>query len=115
MLSSIQTEMWKESLRYVLEADDHSNPVTTEPVPRTYRNSIHVHYLPGRRDPTEQITYTATSLLGRALRSANWESQKRSSGAHTKKMSATLAMNAAVAGLSDSIMGVLNGIDGKFR
>lgn len=93
----------EESLRYVLEADDDGNPVTSEPVPRADRNSIHVHYLPARRDPTEQITYTATSLLGRSLRSANWESQRKSIGAHTKKISATLAKNAAVAGLSEQL------------
>ena len=93
----------EESLRYVLEADDDGNPVTTEPVPRADRNSIHVHYLPARRDPTEQISYTATSLLGRALRSANWEGQRERIGAHGKKISATLSKNAAVAGLSEQL------------
>jgi putative ATP-dependent endonuclease of OLD family len=100
----------EESLRYVLGVDDQGSPVSTQPVPRADRNNIHVHYLPARRDPTEQISYTATSMLGRALRAANWRSQKKVIGAHAKKISASLKANAAVAGLSKQLAAKWKGL-----
>ncbi|WP_433968067.1 AAA family ATPase [Tunturiibacter gelidiferens] len=90
----------EEALKYVLEIDEDGNPLTSQPVPRSDRNNIHVHYLPARRDPTEQISYTATSLLGRALRSADWQAQKKVVARHTKKISDSLIANEAVSSLS---------------
>lgn len=93
----------EEEFNYVLKADDKGEPVAKAIVPRGDRNSIHFHYLPARRDPSEHISYTASSLIGRLLRSANWTAEKENIKGFTKQISDCLAANASVTFLSQEI------------
>jgi len=86
----------EETLSYVVETDKNDEPTKLVPVSKHDRNSIQVHYLPARRDPNDHITYAATSLLGRALRSANWATERDAIIELTQNISATLAGNAAI-------------------
>ena len=93
----------EDVLNYVLDLDADGQPLTKHPVPRSDRNNIHVHYLPARRDPSDHITYTAKSLLGRVLRSANWHSEWETIKALTGQISGTLAGNSAVESLGNQL------------
>jgi hypothetical protein len=92
-----------DRLNYVLDVDDTDQPLTKHPVPRSDRNNIHVHYLPARRDPSDHITYTAKSLLGRVLRSANWHSEWETINALTGQINDALVGNRAVESLSNQL------------
>lgn len=93
----------EETLSYVLDIDDDGNPVNTSIVPRTDRSNIHVHYLPALRDPASHITLGANALLGRLLRSVNWEEERDEIVELTKKISDSLATNSSVQELSESL------------
>jgi putative ATP-dependent endonuclease of OLD family len=99
-----------ETLQYVVESDKHDEPTKTVPVSKHDRNAIQVHYLPARRDPTEQVSYTANSLLGRALRSADWTGERETVGELTKEISEALAGNAAVEGIGDELTTIWNAL-----
>ena len=86
----------EEKLEYVVEADDRGEPVETYNMSRLQRSTIEVYYLPARRDPAELITYTATSLIGRALRAANWETERSTLDTLSEKLTDALSANAAV-------------------
>ena len=86
----------EEALYYVLQADENGVPLKKTLVPKHDRQTIHVHYLPARRDPAEQISYATHSLLGRALRAANWQAEREQVVEHTTGISAALATNDAV-------------------
>ncbi|MBA3013970.1 MAG: AAA family ATPase [Proteobacteria bacterium] len=86
-------------LSYVLDVDAEGQPLTKQPVPRSDRNNIHVHYLPARRDPSDHIVYTANSLLGRALRSVNWQTERATIKELTGQISNSLAGNDALESL----------------
>jgi len=92
-----------EDFSYILKAGDKGEPVTKADVHWADRNSIHLHYLPTRRDPSDHITYTATSLIGRLLRSANWAAEKENIKGFTKQISDCLGANASVTFLSQKI------------
>lgn len=98
-----QTGDIDEEFSYVLNADETGPPVTKTVVPRADRNSIHIHYLPARRDPSEHISYTATSLVGRFLRAADWKAEKENIKGFTKQISDCLSANASVTFLSAKI------------
>ena len=68
---------------------------------------IQVHYLPASRDPTDHISYSANALLGRALRSADWSTEREEIGTLTEQISNELTGNAAIGGIpsSDRAMG----------
>ena len=83
-------------LNYILDVDSDDLPLTQHPVPREDRNNIQVHYLPARRDPSDHITYTANSLLGRALRAANWQTERAAIKDLTIQISSALVGNNAV-------------------
>ncbi|QAT84611.1 ATP-dependent OLD family endonuclease [Corallococcus coralloides] len=89
----------EESLEYVLEVDAQGEPVKTAPVQKHERNTIQVHYLPARRDPTDHISYASSSLLGRALRAADWKIEREKIGQLTRSISESLAGHAAIAGI----------------
>jgi predicted ATP-dependent endonuclease of OLD family len=89
----------EETLNYVLGVDADDEPLAMHLVPRPDRNNIHVHYLPARRDPSEHIAYTTTSLLGRALRSVNWQAEQETIAGLTNSISEALANNDAVGSL----------------
>ena len=93
----------EEEFNYVLQADDKGQPITKGIVPRADRSSIHLHYLPARRDPSDHISYTATSLIGRLLRSANWSAEKDNIKGFAKQISDCLSANASVTFLSQKI------------
>ncbi len=86
----------EDELNYVSSVDADDQPLTKYPVPRTDRNNIRVHYLPARRDPSDHITYTANSLLGRAFRAANWQKERETVKELTVKISDALTDNSAV-------------------
>ncbi|RKG67808.1 DUF2813 domain-containing protein [Corallococcus sp. CA054B] len=89
----------EESFEYVLEANEQGDPVKTAPVQKHERNTIQVHYLPARRDPTDHISYASSSLLGRALRAADWKIEREKIGQLTKSISESLTGHAAIAGI----------------
>lgn len=62
----------EQRLEYVLAADEDGAPVQLRGMPKLDRQAIQVHYLPARRNPADHIAYSAASLLGRALRAADW-------------------------------------------
>jgi len=93
----------EEEFNYVLRADDKGQPLNKAIVPRADRSSIHIHYLPARRDPSDHISYTATSLIGRLLRSANWTAEKENIKGFTKQISDCLSANPSVTFLSQKI------------
>jgi putative ATP-dependent endonuclease of OLD family len=93
----------KEELSYVVEVDEDDEPIKVVPVSKHDRNAIHVHYLPARRDPADHVTYAAGSLLGRALRSANWTSERETVVAHAQEISDALAGNAGVEEIGDQL------------
>lgn len=95
----------EEKMHYVIHVDAKGEPVNPMVVPKHDRNSIQVHYLPARRDPTEHISYTASSLLGRTLRAANWQAERATVAAHTQGISAALAANAGVQGIGEQLAG----------
>ncbi len=72
-------------------------------VSRNDRNSFQIHYLPARRDPADHISYAATTLLGRALRSANWTSEQDTIAALSENISQELTNNAAILTISAQI------------
>lgn len=93
----------EESLVYVIEADAAGEPMKTSIVSKLDRNSIQVHYLPARRNPADHISYTANSLLGRALRAADWQEERETVAELTQEISEALAANDAVTGLGEHI------------
>jgi len=93
----------EETIHYVLQADEDDEPVKTVPVQKHNRNAIQVHYLPARRDPTDHISYAANSLLGRALRAADWETEREKIAGLTQDISGALASNAAVASIGQQL------------
>src|SRR5947209_12856329 len=93
----------EETMHYVLQTDEHDEPVKTVPVQKHDRNAIQVHYLPARRDPTDHISYAANSLLGRALRAADWQAEREKIAGLTQDISQALAGNAAVDGIGEQL------------
>jgi putative ATP-dependent endonuclease of OLD family len=92
-----------ETLVYVIQADNNDEPSKTIPVPKLGRNAIQVHYLPARRDPTDHISYAANSLLGRALRAANWQTERDRIASLTQDISEALTSNTAISGIGDQL------------
>lgn len=72
-------------------------------MPRSDRNKIAVYYLPARRNPNEQITYTASSLLGRALRAANWQIQREELSEKFAEITQAVAKNNVITSLSEDL------------
>lgn len=93
----------EETMHFVVQTDEHDEPVKTVVVSKHDRNAIQVHYLPARRDPTEHISYAANSLLGRVLRAADWQSERAEVAELTRDIGAALAGNAAVEGLGEQL------------
>lgn len=93
----------EELIYYVLQIDKSDTPVKKVPVPKYDRSTIQVHYLPARRDPTDHISYAANSLLGRALRAADWQTEREDIATLAKGISEALAGNKAVEGISQEL------------
>ncbi len=90
-------------LYYVLETDNENAPSKKSEVPKAQRNCIHVHYLPARRDPLDHISFSAGSLLGRALRATNWQTESEQVVTLTKAITEALAGNEAVVEISSQL------------
>lgn len=93
----------EETLHYVVEVDKDDEPVKMVAVQKHDRNAIQVHYLPARRDPIDHISYAANSLLGRALRAADWQVERETIAGLTENISTALAGNAAVGGIGKQL------------
>lgn len=93
----------EELMYYVLQSDGAGNPVKKVLVPKYDRSTIQVHYLPARRDPTDHISYAANSLLGRALRAANWQTEREEIATLTASITEALTSNQAVEGISQEL------------
>lgn len=92
-----------ESLVYVLEVGADGNPLNPETVPRADRNHIQIHYLPARRDPADHIAYGTNALLGRLLRSVNWDDEREKIKGLTDQISESLAANLSVNAFSQHL------------
>jgi len=92
-----------EDFNYVLDLDENGESLSTAKVARSERNSIQVHYLPARRDPSEHIAFSANALLGRLLRAASWDDERETIKTHTEQISECLSENSSVEALSDNI------------
>jgi putative ATP-dependent endonuclease of OLD family len=104
-----------EQCLWVLETDAAGEPTKTSVVSRSDRNSFHIHYLPARRDPADHVSYAATTLLGRALRSANWTSERDTIAALSENISQELTNNAAISTISAQIKASWSGLHkGKY-
>lgn len=93
----------EENLTYVMKVDADGNPLERGRVAKHDRNAIQVHYLPARRDPADHISYSANALLGRAVRSADWAGERDKISNLTEEISATLAGNAAIGGMTGAL------------
>lgn len=92
-----------DSLVYVLEQLPDGSPLKTAPVQKVDRNSIQVHYLPARRDPADHIAFGANTLLGRILRSINWEKERSEIKVFTDEISKRLSSNPSIQSFSKSL------------
>ncbi|MCD4831740.1 MAG: AAA family ATPase [Anaerohalosphaeraceae bacterium] len=93
----------EETLLYVLDLNPDGSLLNTSQVPRSERNNIQVHYLPARRDPADHIAYGANALLGRMMRSVNWDEEREEVKSFTDQISETLAGNPSVNAFSESL------------
>lgn len=92
-----------ESFTYVISEDAEGEPVEESRVAKQDRNAIQVHYLPASRDPADHISYSAHTLLGRALRAAEWSAEREQIKDLTDQINVALSENAAVDGIAGAI------------
>ncbi|MDN5655323.1 MAG: AAA family ATPase [Kocuria sp.] len=88
-----------EKLEYVIEADADGVPQKTESMSRYDRGHVEVHYLPARRDPNDHIAFTASSLIGRTLRAADWTAERETLKDLSEELTTALIANGAVTSL----------------
>jgi putative ATP-dependent endonuclease of OLD family len=93
----------EDTLLYVHDLNPDGSPLNPAPVPRADRNNIQVHYLPARRDPADHIAFSANALLGRLLRSINWDGERTTIKGLTDLISSNLAKNSSVYSLSTKL------------
>lgn len=93
----------EESFTFVISEDEDGNPTEESRVSKQDRNAIQVHYLPARRDPADHISYSANALLGRALRSADWSTERKEIGTLTEQIGDELRDNAAIGGIATAL------------
>lgn len=93
----------EERFEHVIETDAKDEPKKTMPAHKAARANIQVHYLPARRDPSDHIVYTANSLLGRALRAADWKAEQSTVAGLTTSISQALAGNTAITGIGTKL------------
>jgi putative ATP-dependent endonuclease of the OLD family len=86
-----------EKVEYIIDTDDDGEPTNRAEMSRYDRRHIEVHYLPARRDPADHISYTTASLVGRALRAADWSLERESLSDLMTEVTEALAANEAVA------------------
>ncbi|WP_447645215.1 AAA family ATPase [Nocardioides zeae] len=86
----------EERLEFILSRDSDGKPTKTQPMSGYARRRIQLHYLPARRNPKEQISYAPRSLLGNALRAANWKAENEKIQAWNGEITKSLAANPAI-------------------
>lgn len=100
----------EEKLEYILEANPDGEPLQRADMSRFDRANIEVHYLPARRDPAEHIAYTTASLVGRALRAADWTAERTTLDTLSKDLTDALANNDAVKSIGVQLAGEWKGL-----
>jgi len=93
----------EENFTFVIRVDNEGKPLEEGRVSKHDRNAIQVHYLPARRDPSDHISYSANALLGRALRAADWSTERKELSELTERISSTLANNNAIDGMTSAL------------
>lgn len=99
-----------EKIEYVLEEDERGMPTRCSNMSRYDRGHIEVHYLPARRDPADHVSYTTASLIGRALRAADWTAERKTLSGLTAQITASLIENATVASIGLRLAGEWQGL-----
>lgn len=92
-----------QRLEYVLAASETGEPTQLRGMPRLDRQAIQVHYLPARRNPADHIAYSAASLLGRALRAADWTGERTKAKDLCDQLSEAVTENAGVAAFGNAL------------
>lgn len=105
-----QDDEIEESFTFVISEDDDGNPTEESRVSKQDRSAILVHYLPARRDPADHISYSANALLGRALRAADWSTEREEIGSLTEQIGDELRDNAAIGGVAAALTGQWSGL-----
>ena len=100
----------EERLQYVLETDADGEPSQQADMSRFDRANIEVYYLPARRDPAEHIAYTAASVVGRALRAADWTTERSTLSTLSEDLTDALSANDAVKSIGAQIAGEWSGL-----
>jgi putative ATP-dependent endonuclease of OLD family len=98
-----QDDEIEESFIYVISEDADGKPAEESRVSKQDRNAIQVHYLPARRNPADHISYATNTLLGRALRAADWSAERDQIKDLTGQISDALSGNEAIGGIAGSI------------
>lgn len=89
----------EEKIEYVRQTDELGEPTVCAEMSRYDRGHIEVHYLPARRDPSEHIAYTTTSLIGRTLRAADWSQERTTLADLAEQLTNALTSNSAVSSM----------------
>ena len=89
----------EENLYYVLDVDENNEPITKTLVPRSDRNKIQAHYLPARRDPSNHIGFGTNALLGRLLRSINWDIERENINSLSEQINSCITDNSSISSL----------------
>lgn len=83
-------------LYYVTTINPDGSPAQKTLVRKADRYHVQLHYLPARRDPAAHISYGVNTLLGRLLRSAQWDKERQEVEELTCKTTDCLASNTAL-------------------
>lgn len=89
----------EENLYYILDVDENNEPITKTLVPRSDRNQIQAHYLPARRDPSNHIGFGTNALLGRLLRSINWDTERENINSLSEQINSCITGNSSISTL----------------
>ena len=90
----------EEKIEYVRIKNGERSFIT---MPRTDRNKIAVYYLPARRDPSDQISYTASSMMGKILRATEWKNQRREIAEKFSEISDSIIKNTVIELIGENI------------
>lgn len=93
----------EERIEYIRQVDESGEPTVCSEMSRYDRGYIEVHYLPARRNPSEHIAYTATSLIGRTLRAADWSQERTTLSDLSEQLTDALTSNSAVSSMGLSL------------
>lgn len=100
----------EERIEYITKVAGSDEPLDTSPMSHYERGRIEVHYLPARRDPSELLSFTANSLLGRLLRAVDWSEEREALTELSEKITEELAANKPLKKFADAMAGVWSGL-----